>query len=337
MLATQRVPTIFRYPGSKSRREILNIILGAFPEYFTEYREPFVGSGAVALCVDPTIPRLLNDLDDGLMAVYDACLQRPEAFFASLRSFAPARPDEEVVELTSRHRVNKRFLDLFDRAADGSLSHDPAVNWYIVNRLVWSGRVIDIPSRLYMTDARKFDIAHRPGCLEAFASRLKGCLTTCTDFAELLVEPAHSAGRCFVYCDPPYVADALRGRSQRLYKKHFTVEDHERLADVASRSPHLVLISLDDHPLVRHLYRHWAISAADWHYHLSKTTGKELLISNYAHTITDFSAHFADLGRRTSERKTLAARQNAQLASTPEARAKMRAAWDRRRQKQVGD
>lgn len=323
MLAPTRVKTIFRYPGSKSRKEILDIILGAFPPAFTEYREPFVGSGSVALCIDPSLRRWISDLDGRLMQVYFACVQRPEEFIRQLRAVPPAARDEE-----------ERFRELHDHAMENMVGWDIAINYYLLCRLSWGGRVTDSRIGTYLSDPTKFNIVHRPGVLEAFVERIKGCRMTIMDFEDLFLTPAwEKGGSVFVYADPPYVADTERHRSSQLYRKSFTMKDHERLADIASRSPHRVLISLDDHPRVRELYKNWAISAADWHYNLSRTEGRELLISNYPHTITDLRAHYADLGRRKSERKALAARENGKMAATPKARQKMREAWERRRAK----
>jgi DNA adenine methylase len=57
------------------------------------------------------------------------------------------------------------------------------------------------------------------------------------------------------YCDPPYAM--MLGKKGRSYYQHdFTEEDHTRLRDLLKGISGRFILSYDDHPLVRELYRH---------------------------------------------------------------------------------
>lgn len=71
---------------------------------------------------------------------------------------------------------------------------------------------------------------------------------TVSDFAPLLRAP----GDAIVFLDPPYY-----GEGDRLYRHKMSDADHLRLARMLRDCPHRWLLTYDDHPFIRRLYR-WA-------------------------------------------------------------------------------
>jgi DNA adenine methylase len=85
-----------------------------------------------------------------------------------------------------------------------------------------------------------------------------------------------SAGFSFVYIDPPYY---MQGR--KLYRHHYTDDDHAALATYITAQGYPWLVSYDDHPRVRELYASKQMQPIYLDYKVkSSRTAQELVISN---------------------------------------------------------
>jgi len=99
------------------------------------------------------------------------------------------------------------------------------------------------------------------------------------DFEELIKR--YDRPHTFFYCDPPYYLPSVA------YTHALTVEDHARLARCLSRVTGKWLLSYNDVPEVRELYRPFRITRVAIPYSIStnktgqRTTGREILIRNY--------------------------------------------------------
>jgi len=79
------------------------------------------------------------------------------------------------------------------------------------------------------------------------------------------------------YLDPPYW-------ERRLYHHNFREQDFIDLDGRLHKIKGKFLLSLDDHPQVRKLFRHWRLLPVDIAYTAQRTVGKryrELLITNF--------------------------------------------------------
>jgi DNA adenine methylase len=175
-----------------------------------------------------------------------------------------------------------------------------AVQYYFINRTVWTGRVVYNPalrSRLYFSNPQGWrNIEQRLEKLRACSQKLLGVDITNSSFERCL---DGTSADTFIYADPPYYRDSLDTPTSRLYEGHFTVEQHELLRDCLAACPAKAMISYDDRPEVRALYsdqRKWRIVELQWKYcgryaktkkqreenhKEQKVTGRELLILNY--------------------------------------------------------
>ena len=274
-------PVFLRYPGGKSKPQARDQIKAYFPESFGEYREPFVGGAGIFFSVDPAIPRWINDLNRPLVAVYEALKARPKEFIAACQAIAPATPDEPQVTVRSGKTHPKRLLELFDALLHDDTA-DAALRYLFLNRCAWNGRVMLEPDR------RRRTVFTKPkgwshGLLQRMAKAadvLRDATITNSDFKWLLDEPGNDV---LVFCDPPYMKDTEYSKSGKLYEHGFTTEDHRRLRDAVARCPHRVVLSYDDHPRIRELYRKLYVHEASWTYMLRSDgrLGRELIITNY--------------------------------------------------------
>jgi DNA adenine methylase len=281
------VQSIFRYPGGKTKSSIQKWILSHRPSVVKEYREPFVGGGGIYFGLNGVESRWINDLHEGLIAVYQALADRPEEFIAKCREIAVASDDEEQTEPGPRGnaRYSKRLKDAFhavclDKAAD------QAFRYFFVNRTVFGGRVnYNIPSRLYFSNPNGWNIT-KGDTLEQAAKHVAGTRITCGDYERVLSEPGEDV---WIYCDPPYVVNGDLTPTSQLYQHGFNREAHVRFATQVRLCDHNVCVSYDDDPdgFIRDLFqaKEFRIIEAKWRYcgttNDEKEVGKELLILNY--------------------------------------------------------
>jgi DNA adenine methylase len=115
--------SIFRWPGGKSRRTIRDLILSHRPAGVEEYREPFVGGGGVFFAAADFRRRWINDLNVGLVAVYLALRDRPEAFIDRCWAVKPADLKAAFARVVADDK------------------EDSAYRFFLANRCVYGGMV----------------------------------------------------------------------------------------------------------------------------------------------------------------------------------------------------
>jgi len=259
--------SIFRYVGSKSKPQAREAIGRALPDKYSEFRECFVGGGSIFFATPASKRRWVNDLHPELIAVYQALRDRPEEFIALCNAIS----SENEIDLRSQF---KRLLE--------DESFDPAVRYFILNRLSFNGRVrLDSAyrHRTFFSNPKGLNILNS-GRLQIASEILQDVTITCLDFEHVF----DAAGEdVLVFADPPYVRDTKLSPSSKLYQKGFTVEDHHRLKSCVDRCPHNVLLTYDDDPMIRELYRQYEITQATWTYtgNTKRIAGRELIITNY--------------------------------------------------------
>lgn len=85
-----------------------------------------------------------------------------------------------------------------------------------------------------------------------------------------------SSGFSFVYIDPPYYA-----QGRKLYRHHYSDDDHSTLAMYMKAQGYPWLVSYDDHPRIRELYATAQMQPIYLDYKVkSSRTARELVISN---------------------------------------------------------
>lgn len=267
---------ILRYPGGK--KKVAGVLVSLFPQ-FSEFREPFFGSGAVTFNIaqeNHSVPLWINDLDSGIAALWTAVIREPQelaqlvdGFIPSLeayREFVESLQDGSALTTVVRgfrklavHQMSYSGLGLKAGGPIGGWGQDPETN------------------------PKKYDIGCRwnPSTLKAKIWKshalLKGrCREDrCTEYdaLELIRKPGEDV---FLYLDPPYV-----GVGQDLYLLGYAEQDHRALAKALTETSHKWALSYDDHPLVRELYREFHVDEKQWAYTINskkENRGAELLV-----------------------------------------------------------
>ena len=247
---------LFRYPGGKSKlqKSIIPKLSKGDKTSPRQYREPFFGGGSVGLTMldHPHVTGVwINDKDPGIASLWTAIAQHPNQLIECIELFSPSVNafdafKAELLAVTSIPTDTEALVNLgFKKLALhqmsfsglGTMSGGP-----LGGRRQLSVGKIDSrwsPRRL----CQKIGDFH-----ERFAAlKVSGC--TCLDFADVIEDETCD---CLIYCDPPYVV-----QGNNLYQCGFTEQDHVRLAECLSKTPHPWVLSYDDCPLVRDLYS-WA-------------------------------------------------------------------------------
>ena len=269
--------TPLRYPGGKSRACVK--MDPYFPDLreYTEFREPFIGGGSVAIHVTKKYPHLkvwVNDLYEPLVN-----------FWQQLQMFGPEMKDR-LQELKSEHpdpdSAKRLFLESKEYLNDESNldSLRRAVSFYVVNKCSFSGLTESSSFSKQASDSNfsMRGIEKLPGYSEIIAN----WRITNYSYDYLLSEQDST----FVYLDPPYdIKDNLYGKKGSMHKGF----DHDKFAIDCSTCSMPQLVSYNSDQLVKDRFTDWNAAEFDLTYTMrsvgeymrDQKSRKELLLFNY--------------------------------------------------------
>jgi DNA adenine methylase len=253
-----RLRPLLKWAGGK--RQLLPVIRQFYPRQFTEYIEPFFGSGAVFfdLCAAGQLHGRrvrLADANRDLVGCYTMLRDRTEDVIAVLEMLAAQhRSRGEAFFYEVR---DERFNPARARAA-GAYTPELAAMLIYLNRTGFNGLFrlnrrgeFNVPAGRYI-NPRISDPSH----LRAVAASLRAADVT------MALEPFEAslarAGRgAFVYCDPPYAPLSKTASFANYTADGFGAVDQQRLRDAivaAARRGAAVVVSNSSAPLIEALY-----------------------------------------------------------------------------------
>ena len=268
--------TPLRYPGGKSRA--LSKLFQFIPDLkdYTEFREPFLGGGSVAIEIGKRYPHIdiwVNDLYEPL---YN--------FWKVLQSDGQKLRDI-LIQLKQRHSdpssAKQLFLDAKDYLAKPvGNSIDRAVAFYVVNKCSFSGLTENSAfskqaseSNFSVNDIEK---------LPEYSLMIKKWKITNLSYEHMLSDEEET----YIYLDPPYeIKSNLYGRKGDMHKGF----NHDEFATVCDKSTSPILISYNSSQLIRDRFDGWTV-AEFAHTYTMRSTGcynkeqasrKELVLMNY--------------------------------------------------------
>ena len=206
IMTTKSHKTPLRYPGGKSRA--LSKLFQFIPNLsdYTEYREPFLGGGSVAIEVSKRYPHLkiwVNDLYEPLYNFWRQIQNSGEEIKDKLIEYKSLHPNPDTARklfVESKELVNDQTIDSLDRAA----------RFYIVNKCSFSG-LTESSSFSQQASISNFSlrgIEKLPGYQEI----ITGWNINQYSYEYLMREDIHDG--IFMYLDPPYdIKDNLYGLS----------------------------------------------------------------------------------------------------------------------------
>ena len=268
--------TPLRYPGGKSRA--LSKLFQFIPDLkdYTEFREPFLGGGSVAIEIGKRYPHIdiwVNDLYEPL---YN--------FWKVLQSDGQKLRDI-LIQLKQRHSdpssAKQLFLDAKDYLAKPvGNSIDRAVSFYVVNKCSFSGLT---ESSAFSKQASESNFSvNGIEKLPEYSLMIKKWKITNLSYEHMLSDEEET----YIYLDPPYeIKSNLYGRKGDMHKGF----DHDEFATVCDKSTSPILISYNSSQLIRDRFDKWTV-AEFAHTYTMRSTGcynkeqasrKELVLMNY--------------------------------------------------------
>ncbi|WP_417455910.1 DNA adenine methylase [Kordiimonas sp.] len=226
------------------------------------YAEPFVGMGGVFLR-RTNVPKaeVINDYS-GDVAVFFRILQRHYAHFMEMLKF----------QLTSR----REFERLRAANPDTLTDLERAARFLYLQKVAFGGLVEGRTFGVDVRNAGRFNITKLGPLLEDIHERLAGVIIENLSY-ETFIEKYDRDSTLF-YLDPPYF-----GVEDYYGKSLFCRADFEKLAEQLASLKGKFILSLNDTPEVRHIFRAFDIEAVPVRYSVSmknNTQAGEVLISN---------------------------------------------------------
>ncbi|NOX34132.1 MAG: DNA adenine methylase [Deltaproteobacteria bacterium] len=247
----------FAYIGGKSR--LAKQIISLIPEHKT-YVEAFSGAAWIFFRKDPSRVEVINDLDSELITFYRVVQNHLEEFLKQFKWL-----------LTSR----ELFLDWKDQLEVRGLTDiQKAARYYWVQRLCFGGKV---KSRSYGVQIDR--AVPRINLLrleeEMSAVHLRLAYVRIENLPALELIKRYDRPDTFFYCDPPY-----HGHPD--YKHNMTRWDYEKIAKRLSEIEGRFILSINDNPNMREVFKDFKIQPVSLLYSVGKkpTKAKELIITN---------------------------------------------------------
>ena len=275
--------TPLRYPGGKSRA--CTKMDPYFPDLrnYTEFCEPFLGGGSVAIHVAKKYPHLkitVNDLYEPLINFWVQLQQFGSELTDTIRNYKSTHPNPDSAKelfLECKNRINDKSLDCIERAAA----------FYIVNKCSFSGLT---ESSSFSKQASISNFSMRGiEKLPQYADIVSHWHINSYSYEYLLTNNVHDG--IFMYLDPPYdIKDNLYGKKGAMHKGF----DHDKFAEDCSKSSIDMMISYNSDQLVKNRFTQLQWNAAEFdltytmrsvgEYMREQKTRKELLLFNYEPT-----------------------------------------------------
>jgi DNA adenine methylase len=270
--------TPLRYPGGKSRAVAKMAKFLPDLEDYTEYREPFLGGGSMAIWMTQRYPYLNVWVNDLYEPLYN--------FWKVLQDEGKQLRDE-LVKLKSRYpdqgSAKGLFLESKEYLSHGikrTESFHRAVSFYVVNKCSFSGLT---ESSSFSAQASDSNFSMRGiDKLPYYQEVIQNWKITNLSYEELLTDDKS----VFTYLDPPYdIKDNLYGRKGSMHKGF----DHDKFAADCDRFIGAQMISYNTSQVVKDRFLDYRAYEFDLTYTMrsvgeymkEQQQRKELLLLNY--------------------------------------------------------
>ena len=274
--------TPLRYPGGKSKA--IKTLSPWFPQMVSEYREPFIGGGSVAINFtksNPDVPVWINDLYVPLYNFWVQLRDRGEELSERVREEKQRTLDEG-----DKDKVTASAKELFNRykeEIDTYNDFEKAVAFFVMNKCSFSG-LTENSTFSQSASNSNFSLVGADK-LAQFSKLIKDWKITNIDYSEVM--KASGSSNTFVFLDPPYdIKDFLYGKNREMHKKF----DHDRFADDVYNCTHKFMITYNLNDRLLELYKNYNLKEWKLRYSMAHRGDKgtdenvktELLVTNYS-------------------------------------------------------
>lgn len=247
-------------PWMGGKRRLAKHLLPLFPEH-TCYVEPFAG-GAALFFLRPTPAKVevLNDINGQLVNLYRVVQHHFDEF---VRQFEWTLTSREV------------FARLQSTPPESMTDIQRAARFFYLQHTAFGGKTIDQHFGT-STTGRLWDANTIADKLAASKQRLGGVIIENEPWERCFKR--YDRVHTFFYCDPPYWQTAG-------YDRAFDWAQYQLLAEMMTKAQGKVMLSINDHPDIRELFKDFGIRRLEIAYSVGrdktqKTSG-ELVICNW--------------------------------------------------------
>lgn len=234
-----------------------------------EYAEPFAGGAgiAVSLLLDGDVDRIyLNDFDPSIYAFWYAVLHHTDELCQKIAQATldmdEWRKQRGVYFSDDADRVSKGFATLFLNRTNRS----GIIKAGVIGGLAQTGN--------YKMACRfmKPELIRKIRRIAACRERIHLTCLDAVEFVETVLPK--TAQNTLVNLDPPYF-----GKGRELYTNFYTAKDHALLAHSVYQIARRWMVTYDDAPEIRNLYKQFPMFSSKLNYSAqTKRVGAELLV-----------------------------------------------------------
>jgi DNA adenine methylase len=247
----------FSYIGGK--RALANRIIALFPEH-RAYVEPFAGGAQVFFRKEPSKVEVLNDLDREVVNFYRIC----QSHF------------EELVRYLRFTVVSRAWFELLNETDPAKLTDiQRAARYLYLSKTCYAGLVRRHNYAVRVDAQHSFNAERIPSIIEATHHRLARVQIECLPYEKVLAR--YDRATTLFYLDPPYY-------ERKLYRYNLEPEEFATMAARLGALQGKFILSLNDVPEVRTLFKDFTIKTVELAYTAQKIAGRryhEVLITNF--------------------------------------------------------
>jgi len=259
------VRPFLRYPGSKYNA---SKFIKPFWENvnFYEYREPFLGSGAVFFRMPKVELSWLNDIDEDLINSFNVIADK------KLRS-------KLLKKIKGIEEPNKDLFERFKKWKPKN-SVDKAYRYFVINRTAYSG-IMNLPNWGFHPRKSVQPDKWAARIIQAGAKLENNVKISKISYLDVIEAP--SKEKVWLFVDPPY----FNADQKRAYLHSFNYKDHIQLLEALRKTKHFFCLTYDNCEQIKEIYSWANIYEIEWRYHTANSNvttrkmGREIIISNY--------------------------------------------------------
>ena len=248
----------FSYIGGK--RALASRIIALFPEH-RAYVEPFAGGAQVFFRKEPSKVEVLNDLDREIVNFYRVCQTHYE----------------ELVRYLKFTVVSRAWFELLNETKPEQLTDiQRAARHFYLAKTCYAGLVRHRNYAVRVDEPPGFNPERIPALIEEAHHRLARVQLECLPYEEILAR--YDRKDTLFYLDPPYY-------EIRLYRYNLEPDDFRQMAGRLAKLKGKFVLSLNDVPEVRALFKAFHVQGIETAYTAQKIAGRryrELLIKNFS-------------------------------------------------------
>ena len=280
-MSIKSLKTPLRYPGGKSKA--IKTLSQWYPKIISEYREPFIGGGSIAIDItksNPDIPVWINDLYVPLYNFWVQLRDRGEEL-----SERVTEEKQNTLDEGDRDKVTESAKELFNKYKEEIDTYDDfekAVAFFIMNKCSYSGLTEN--STFSQTASNSNFSLVGAEKLKDYSKLIQHWKITNIDYSEVM--NADGSDDTFVFLDPPYdIKDFLYGKNREMHKSF----DHNLFAENVYKCKHNFMITYNVNHRLLQLYAAYELNFWNLRYSMVHRGDKgtednvkqELLITNY--------------------------------------------------------